>query len=249
MLHRFGLDRSRIPLRVQTGVESRCHDDERDEQETRNIHASRIPQPDRDPGPGIRDSGFGIRDSGSDSGFEQNRDSWTVDRGPWTAYGLKNVNSRPADMTPIHASSDTPPARRADSGGGDVRWRLQQSPECSRVEDHHVHASNRDERHLPVERLVEQVLIGRGRDEADTGHEVDEEARDANRNQPVQRSDRNPPANPSRPEVEDADRSEQQRHAEEMQRLENRPAPSRRPQKLALRRMTQIHLHRAQQLV
>src|SRR5688572_1641006 len=40
-------------------------------------------------------------------------------------YGLKNVSSRPADITPIQAASETPPTRRAANGGA---W-------CSAVND------------------------------------------------------------------------------------------------------------------
>ena len=114
MLHRLGLDRGRIPLRLQTGVESRrCHDDD---VMSRRREAFMSREYRSLTGTGIRDSGFGIRD----------RDWTDRDRGPWTGtdwtvdrrYGLKNVNSRPADMTPIHASSDTPPASRAANGGG-----------------------------------------------------------------------------------------------------------------------------------
>ena len=40
-----------------------------------------------------------------------------ADEDPAASHGRKNVSSRPADITPIHAASDTPPATRAPSGG------------------------------------------------------------------------------------------------------------------------------------
>jgi hypothetical protein len=65
----------------------------------------------------------------------------------------------------------------------------------------------------------------------------------------MQRGDGDASREPEQSKIEDANRAEQHRHAREVKRLEDRPPPLRRPQELALRRVSQVGLNRVKYLV
>ena len=132
---------------------------------------------------------------------------------------------RPQKSTPSHETSETKPMILAAAGVSSPGPSVTSFRATVRLEDERIDAGGGEEPHLQPPRRIVHVLLRVSDQEDQAGDEIEQEADERTRHEVAHGGDRDVPKETHQAHVEEADDAEDERQADEVERLGCRPDP------------------------